>query len=327
MPRPRPQRHTPEANNQITLCGNKRGEGEQNTTHNPTLLELSHLSWDNVSTCDELVNMYNDGLYGLFDTFAPLKTRNVSFTCSSPWFTPELCLLKAKGCRQERLQAKTGLTVHKEMYLCHVLHYKDALSAAKDAYIASKISSGQGNTRALFSTVKSIIQSPDTLNPQMYTVSQCNAFMDFFTTKIQNLHQQLVSSSDTYSSPCPFPVTPVVFPLSTFQTPTISAISDLIRNSKSSMCQLDPLPTHLVKACLPSLSSFITAIIHSSLTSGLVPSPLKTAAITPILKKTGADSSNLHNFHPISNLPFLVKILEKTVATQVHAHLLLKQSV
>lgn len=41
----------------------------------------------------------------------------------------------------------------------------------------------------------------------------------------------------------------------------------------------------------------------------------------PILKKPGSDPNNFNNLHPISNLPFLSKILEKTVASQVHAHL------
>ena len=76
---------------------------------------------------------------------------------------------------------------------------------------------------------------------------------------------------------------------SSFQLPSAADISDLIRKSKTSTCQLDPLPTSLVTACLPSLLPLITAIIHSSLTSGSVPSTLKSAAVTPILKKPGSD--------------------------------------
>ncbi|XP_034562753.1 piggyBac transposable element-derived protein 4-like [Notolabrus celidotus] len=75
------------------------------------------------------------------------------------------------------------------------------------------------------------------------------------------------------------------------------------------------------KTSLPSLVPLISAIIHSSLTTGTVPTSFKTAAITPILKKTGADPSNFNNFRPISNLPFISKILEKTVASQLHSHL------
>ncbi|XP_030249301.1 uncharacterized protein LOC115567150 [Sparus aurata] len=100
-----------------------------------------------------------------------------------------------------------------------------------------------------------------------------------------------------------------------------TTVSDLIRKSKPSTCQLDPLPTVLVKACLPSLVPLISAIIHSSLSTGTVPTPFKTAAISPILKKPSADPTNFNNLRPISNLPFISKILEKTVATQLHSHL------
>ncbi len=73
--------------------------------------------------------------------------------------------------------------------------------------------------------------------------------------------------------------------------PTISEIVGLINTSKSSTCELDPLPTPLVKACLPALSSLITKIVHASLVSGSVPSSFKSAIITPKLK-SGADPFN-----------------------------------
>uniref|UniRef100_A0A8C6S4U4 Reverse transcriptase domain-containing protein n=1 Tax=Neogobius melanostomus TaxID=47308 RepID=A0A8C6S4U4_9GOBI len=82
-----------------------------------------------------------------------------------------------------------------------------------------------------------------------------------------------------------------------------------------------PLPTALVKASTPAISPLITNIIQASLTTGTVPFRLKTAAVTPILKKPGSDPSDLNNFRPISNLPFISKLLEKTVAAQLNTHL------
>ncbi len=95
----------------------------------------------------------------------------------------------------------------------------------------------------------------------------------------------------------------------------------LINKFKSSTCQLDPLPTPLVKACLPALSPLITKIVNASLVSGSVPSSFKSAIITPILKKSEADPFNFDNFRPISNLPFISKILEKCIAIQIQEHL------
>lgn len=47
---------------------------------------------------------------------------------------------------------------------------------------------------------------------------------------------------------------------------------------------------------------------------------MKTASVTPILKKPGADP-NFDNFCPVSNLLFILKILEKVVASQLHSYL------
>ena len=90
---------------------------------------------------------------------------------------------------------------------------------------------------------------------------------------------------------------------------------------KTSTCILDPIPSHLVIACLPVLSPLITTIINSSLSTGHVPPDLKLAAITPILKKPGLDPDTPANYRPISNLPFLSKILERTVASQLKSHM------
>ncbi len=141
--------------------------------------------------------------------------------------------------------------------------------------------------------------------------------MSFFNNKIQTIHLNLGSDSSSVTSDLHLPTQP----FSSFELPTLSEISNLIHKSKSTTCQLDPLPTVLVKSRLPSLTPLISAIIHSFLTSGTVPTSFKTAAITPILKKPGADPTNFNNFRPISNLPFISKILEKIVATQLHSHL------
>ncbi len=110
-------------------------------------------------------------------------------------------------------------------------------------------------------------------------------------------------------------------PLNTFLPTNISAVEQLVIKSNSASCTLDPIPTYLLKTLLPSLIQSITYIINRSLATGYVPQDLKIAAITPILKKPGLDNTDLNSFRPISNLPFVAKILEKVVAAQLQSHL------
>ena len=56
----------------------------------------------------------------------------------------------------------------------------------------------------------------------------------------------------------------------------------------------------------------ITNIITTSLTTGIVPRDLKTAIVKALLKKPSLDKNLLKNYRPISNLPFLSKILKKS---------------
>ncbi|KAF7640690.1 hypothetical protein LDENG_00022630 [Lucifuga dentata] len=58
-----------------------------------------------------------------------------------------------------------------------------------------------------------------------------------------------------------------------------------------------------------------------SLSVWSVPSAFKTAIIKPLLKKQNTDPQILYNYRPISNLPFMLKLLERAVANQITDHL------
>ena len=57
----------------------------------------------------------------------------------------------------------------------------------------------------------------------------------------------------------------------------------------------------------------ITQIINASMEQGYVPKEFKHARIRPLLKKSGLDIDTLKNYRPVSNLPFISKVLEKVV--------------
>ena len=62
----------------------------------------------------------------------------------------------------------------------------------------------------------------------------------------------------------------------------------------------------------------ITNIINTSLT---VPRDLKTVVVKPLLTKPSLDKNLLKNYRPISNLPFLSRILEKVVLHKLLSNL------
>ncbi len=48
---------------------------------------------------------------------------------------------------------------------------------------------------------------------------------------------------------------------------------------------------------------------------------LKTAVVKPLLKKRNLDNTTLNNYRPISNLPFICKIIEKVFFNQLNKYL------
>ncbi len=84
---------------------------------------------------------------------------------------------------------------------------------------------------------------------------------------------------------------------------------------------LDPIPSKLLKEVLPEVIDPLLAIINSSLSLGYVPKTF--TFIKPLIKKKKPqlDPKDLVNYRPISNLPFLSKILEKVVSSQLYSFL------
>ena len=77
---------------------------------------------------------------------------------------------------------------------------------------------------------------------------------------------------------------------------------------------LDPIPTWLIKESRSELLPVMTNIINSSLRSSQVPKSMKSAIVTPLLKKSTLDPDILKNYRPVSNLFYISKLLERVVA-------------
>ena len=59
----------------------------------------------------------------------------------------------------------------------------------------------------------------------------------------------------------------------------------LIRTSATKSCEIDPMPTSLLKGCIDIVAPTIMEIINLSLTTQIMPNQMKEALIRPLLKK------------------------------------------
>ena len=106
-----------------------------------------------------------------------------------------------------------------------------------------------------------------------------------------------------------------------FNHVTSSEIEKLIKSSPTKSCVSDPVPTSILKECLQVLLPAITNIANLSLSSSTIPQQFKDAVVTPILKKASLNPEILKNYRPVSNLPYISKIVEKAASLQISNHL------
>uniref|UniRef100_A0A8C4DRA9 Reverse transcriptase domain-containing protein n=1 Tax=Dicentrarchus labrax TaxID=13489 RepID=A0A8C4DRA9_DICLA len=146
--------------------------------------------------------------------------------------------------------------------------------------------------------------------------------MSFFYNKIitirEKINHQLPSTviSGSPSSGSSVNVNLDIY-LDCFSAIDLHQLTSIISSSKPSTCLLDPIPTRLLKEVVPLIGTSLLDMINLSLLSGYVPQSFKVAVIKPLLKKSTLDPGVLANYRPISNLPFLSKILEKVVAKEL----------
>ena len=104
-----------------------------------------------------------------------------------------------------------------------------------------------------------------------------------------------------------------------FKLATADEVRKLSINSPSKTCDLDPIPTELLKSCLDVLLVPITQMVYLSL---FFQTFLKHHMIVmPLLKKPSLSKDDTENYRPVSNLNFVSKIIEKVIADRICSHL------
>ena len=193
------------------------------------------------------------------------------------------------------------------------------ISGAKAVYLRSKFSSC--NPKDMFKEVNSLLSAD--LGLKLPTDSHvkselANKFADFFHDKIEAIRQGFTNTDCNQAT-----TVDGEHRFTQFRLLLSDELLKLINKGPAKSCRLDPLPTWLLRdeGVVSAVLPLMLRCVNESLENGLVPECLKTALVTPILKKPGLDCNVLKNYRPISNLPFVSKVIEKAVAQQLVAHM------
>ena len=268
----------------------------------------------------DLVDCYNKTLSDLLNKHAPLKSKLFRPKPSNPWFSPTLAKMKSTRRHLEKIWSSSHSLLDLKLLRSATNHYHAAIIKAKKLYNSSLISSNLHNPRKLWHTINHLlhrIAAPSL--PSSDSSSLPQSFATFFSEKIHKLRTSILTGSTTPSPHFPPPFKPP--DLSFFQPATIDEVSDLLSHSPDTSCDLDPIPTTLLKNCKIALLPTITNIINLSLSTGIFPDEFKNCSVHPKLKKHNLDKENLSNYRPISHLSFISKLTERLVKNRLTEYL------
>jgi len=107
-----------------------------------------------------------------------------------------------------------------------------------------------------------------------------------------------------------------------FQPVTADEVIKLLSKAPTKDCQLDPIPTWLVKQSAEqfAVAPILAALCNASFQSGRLPPSEKHALATARLKKPTLDPADPNSFRPISQLSFVSKLVERAVAVRFVNH-------
>lgn len=272
-------------------------------------------------TVDSLVDAYNEGLKVLIDKHAPARVKTIIQRPNCPWYTDELHEAKHTRRQLERKWQKSRLTVHHQIYRHQCVVVNKLIKQARTTYYSDKISVCGHDQKGIYNIANHLLGERGT-QPLPETTSDtelAETFSTFFTEKIVRIRESLGECNNCSAATTDTPEHDIL--LTSFGSVSIEEVKKLIMKSPDKSCDLDPVPTWLLKQCINELLPLITAIVNVSFRDDRVPDAFKCAQIKPLLKKAGLDPNTLKNYRPVSNLPFLSKVLEKAVDTRIEQHL------
>ena len=269
---------------------------------------------------ESLVNEYDITLKNILEDHAPLIVRKRAGLAKEPWYDDRVKKARRKLRSKERKLMKHNTPENELNFREEFDRFNLTLEKAQSEYFSSLISENDNNQSCLFKKLNRIMRRnknnplPEHLKPD----DLANTFNKYFTDKIDTIRDSFNQNSADAHEFDQSPGPGVKF--TEFKELTISDVIKMINMAANKSCDLDPIPTKILKSCANELAPIICRIINLSLTNGTFPEKYKTALVTPLLKKESLDRIP-KNYRPVSNLGFVSKLIEQAVIEQVSVHL------
>ena len=278
----------------------------------------------NFNNCNDATNMYNKVLGNLLDKHAPIQEFKVN-PDQDKWVNSEVQSARRIRRKAERDYRRLKTDEAKKSYRAAYKNAEEVINTRRDSYFCQQLEQSIDNKKDTYKIVNKLMDrdlsknmKPDCKPDEVL----CEELKDFFNQKVQDIYSNLdhEKAKDTDSSK-KSSSSSVSHSWKNFQTITEKDLDEIIRDLNKKECEEDPIPVKLLVQCLEEIKPLILFIVNDSLMTGVFPEALKSALVKPSIKDENGDTNSYKNYRPISNLPFLSKVIEKSVHRQLEDYL------
>ena len=209
----------------------------------------------------------------------------------------------------ERRYRQTCSDADKSLWSMELQALRQLYKKKNCSYWRAEIAETKGDMKRPWRTLHGVLEEASNVNVGKLTAED---FAVFFKDKVESVR---TSTASTPLYNVPSKATPT---LEQWTAVNNDETMKLIGSVLCKSCKQDPW---LVKDMSGLLLPFISLLFNKSLASGSYPSEFKKAVVRPLLKEHGLDAGQMKNYRPTSNLPFLSKLLERIVQSQLQTFL------
>ena len=274
--------------------------------------DLSSLSDEGL---DVMVQQLGSRFKEALNKNAPIKTKIATIRKTVPWFNDSLRDHKRIVQNRERIRKKYKTSETWLAFKIERSKFRQSLKWARKEFVSESVLECNRDNKKLYKLASSLMgMKKENQLPEYDSKEElANQFAEFFIAKIQTIRDKLddLPVYDLKDSSPP--------KLSSLEPLTNEEVRQIVKEMPMKYCDLDAVPTSIIKEALDLLLPTLVKFVNLSLVECEFAQQWKTALVKPLLKKVVMELTNT-SYHPVSNLPFLSKVVEKSVLLRFNRH-------
>ena len=175
----------------------------------------------------------------------------------------------------------------------------------------NKIQSASGSSSKLWKSLNALLKRSTNTDVNHSSGLSPDIFLDTFEQKVSGVRSMSGNFSQNKI------LQPATTRMMTFRAYTMEEVGNIIMCSPTKSCELDPIPTFILKEMIDTLLPFLTAMCNASLQEGHLP----VLSVMPLL----GHSSNIHLWTPprlkITVLYLILHLCQRSLNGWYHSRL------